>query len=219
MKKNIFLFLILPLVVAGGCVSTQFAASDQKSSYSVIQDIATGQIKNLPPDVFPEQIGSFYDSFLYPSTYSVGNNLYTLALEPSANYALLALRELGKPVVWHGILQSQDQGKTWTKFFTVIDLADSDQVEQTIKYNPVGVFSEDNKLFVDIVNDLGAGSGEGQLIRFSTSDSGKTWEQDSCYYFIPEKYYVDNPNGKITQIDPHQLEKTIGCLYSGIPKM
>jgi hypothetical protein len=160
------------------------------------------QLRNLPGDVFPEQI---------KAKYSVSGNLYAFAIENNANYHLQAL--VGKNISWHGVLRSKNNAESWEKFFTINDPANPSAVGQKIKYNPVGGFLENGKMLIDIANDQGAGSGEGQLIRFSTNNDGKTWQQEGCYYFMPERYYPDYNQGKTDTLSPHDLERSNDCLY------
>lgn len=166
-------------------------------------EIITGdfQIKNLPGDVLTEQIGS---------KYSVSGNIYAFALQNNANFNIPALA--GKTVKWHGVLRSTDGGESWNKFFTITNPLDP-KLGNEIKYNPVGGFLENSKMYIDIVDDRGAGSGEGNLIRFSTSDNGEKWIEEGCYYFIPERYYPDYAQGNTDTLSPHDLDKSEDCVY------
>jgi hypothetical protein len=159
------------------------------------------QLKNLPADVLPEQIWS---------KYSVDGNIYAYVIQNNANYHIPALTD--KVIKWHGVLRSKDNGQSWEKFFTVSNPKDPDTGNE-IKYNPVGGFFENSKMYIDIANDQGAGSGEGQLIRFSTSDDGEKWVQEGCYYFIPERYYPDYAQGKTDTLSPHDLDESENCIY------
>jgi len=208
MKKILFTFTLI-ILLAVGCDSKP-SPSKQAQNQTTETQSNKDSIRNLPDDIFPGQIGSFYDSYLYPSTYMVNGNVYALVLEPSVNYNLPALK--GKEIMWHGVLRSQDNGKTWVKFFSIVDPSDLKNKGQKIKYNPAAVFLEEDKIYVDIVNTLGAGSGEGQLIRFATNDEGKTWQRNECYYFVPEQYYNNAEAGQI-KINVHSLKKMDNCTY------
>lgn len=163
-------------------------------------------INNLPVDVYPEQITN--------SIYNINNVTYALVLQPNMNYDLSDLRD--KEIKWHGVLQSLDEGISWKKFFSIKD--PTDKQGQKIKYNPVGVFSDAGLIYVDIANDHGAGSGEGEMIRFLTRDEGKTWQKRDCYYFTPEDYYTNYSNytnGKANtdKINPYNLRIIKNCPY------
>jgi hypothetical protein len=164
--------------------------------------IENSPVRNLPSDVLPEQIRA---------KYSVNGSLYAFAMQNNLNYNYPELS--GKAIAWHGVLRSADEGQSWEKFLTITDPADPGTPNRKIKYNPVGGFMENGNLYLDIANDQGAGSGEGQMIRFSTGDDGKTWQQAGCFYFIPERYYPEFNQGKTDMLSPHDLDKSAGCVY------
>jgi hypothetical protein len=156
--------------------------------------------QGFPEDVLPEQI---------KNRYLIQNSLYVFALQPNANNYLPSLNN--RKMLWHGVLKSKDEGKIWSKFFIILDPNDPAEKNRKIKYNPVGVFAEKESIYVDIANDRGAGSGEGQLLRFKTTDEGKTWQKVGCFYFIPENYYLQNDMSKI---DPNNLKEIKdACVY------
>lgn len=157
--------------------------------------------QTLPDDVDPEQIRS---------RYAVNGNMYAFAMQNNLNFHVPALAD--KTVSWHGVIRSKDNGQSWEKFFTITDPIDV-ETNTRVKYNPVGGFMENSKLYIDIANDRGVGSGEGQLVRFWTANDGQTWTQEDCYYFIPERYYPDYGLGKTDVLSPHDLEKSDGCIY------
>lgn len=160
------------------------------------------QIQNLPIGVLQEQI---------QSKYSANGVIYVFAMQNNLNYNYPALS--GKIINWHGVLRSKNNSESWDRFFTIVDPVDPDKAEQKIKYNPVGGFSESGRLYIDIADDRSAGSGEGNLLRFSSGDDGKTWRQDGCYYFIPERYYPDYAQGKTDSLTPHELKESENCVY------
>lgn len=159
------------------------------------------QIRTFPTDVLSAQI---------KSAYIVNNSTYMLVYEPNTNYDFPDLQ--GKTIEWHGVLRSKANTEPWVKFFTITDPPDSSQQGQKIKYNPVGVFSDDKAVYVDIANDRGAGSGEGQLVRFMSTDDGQTWQQAGCYYFIPEQYYLAGTD-QLDSFNPHALQASSNCVY------
>lgn len=209
MKK---LLLIIPAILLLATACNQKASVKQNTQTSnpptqTTQTPPQNQVESLPSDVLPEQINT---------TYSVNGNLYALAFENNVNYHFSELE--GKAIKWHGVLRSQDNGKSWIKFFSITDPDNPDYKGYKLSYNPVGIFSENKKIYVDIANTNGAGSGEGELIRFLSNDGGKTWQQMECYYFIPEKYYLDYndfSNGKANtdKISPNSLNQIKGCIY------
>lgn len=151
--------------------------------------------QNLPTDVYPEQ-------FLTRTAQKLNNDLFVLIEQPNMNYFFPSL---GDQVNWTGILLSTDNGTSWKKFFTVKDPIDTDAEARgypgtKIRHNVVGLFINPGKLFVDVADARGAGSGEGNLTRLSTADGGKTWQKDpKCYYFNPMNYY--EPAGNALVVD------------------
>lgn len=147
-------------------------------------------------------------------------------LTDDAAFALVERRNSNKPLfddvgnIWYGtttfagVLFTPDQGQTWKKSFEIP--AHLGACEDRETFNPVGFFWERGRFYLDIADDCGAGSGEGNTIRYSTID-GSTWKRESCYYFIPEAYYAPWPtngdgtyapaNGLREVQTPHQLKK------------
>lgn len=161
-------------------------------------DLDTVSVTGLPEDVIPGQIDEVYEA---------AGVRYAMARMTNMNFPVEGLR--GQTPKWHGVLSSTDQGRTWTEFFSIQNPPDpSGDAPQGIIYNPVAVFAEDKTVYVDIANTNGAGSGEGQLIRFASSDGGTTWKRTSCLYLIYEQYHV---SGQL--ITPYTLKPTTNCVY------
>ncbi len=112
-------------------------------------------------------------------------------------FAFVERPTMNKPLVddqgtaWHGtttfvgLLFTSDRGQVWRRSFEIPTL---NRCSGRETFNPVGLFSEGKKYYLDIADDCGAGSGEGNMIRYA-STNGADWKQESCYYFVPEKYY------------------------------
>ncbi len=93
------------------------------------------------------------------------------------------------PVKFAGVLFSSDAGRMWRSVFSIPPRVSSFEDGQITRFNPVGMFIEKKRLWLDIVDDAGGGSGEGTLVRYSSPD-GVTWTRsETCYYYIPEKYF------------------------------
>jgi hypothetical protein len=183
------------LLLAASCTRHSGSLNYQ----NLVGDILVSAVhRDLPADVLPDQI---------TSTYSIGDHYYALAVELNVNYNVPALR--GRIVSWHGVLQRHGR-QSWEKFFTIVDPQSAGKVTS---YNPVGVFYEHETLYVDIVNSLGAGSGEGQLTRLASTDNDRGWRRVGCYYFVPERYYFAAADGSAVQIRPHNLVRQTGCAY------
>lgn len=141
-------------------------------------------------------------------TYTFGGTQYRLVLVPTMNAYLPELKqnisydEINS--LWHGIISSVDNGKTWTKFYTVNNNLGTDNI--VTRQNPVGMFERNSVLYVDISDTHGAGSGEGYVTRLETTDAGKSWKKVGCYYLLPESYYV--ADGTIV---PEGIKASNGC--------
>jgi hypothetical protein len=152
-------------------------------------------VENIPADVLPGQIRG--------GVFQIDSKLYAMAYEPNLNFPMARITI--KDIKWHGVLQSSDKGASWKKFFTIKDESDT---SGQVKYNPVGVFAENGQLYIDIVNDRGAGSGEGYLKRYGTKDDGKMFAMTGCFYFTPEEYYTNE--GDLTP-QPHNVPVSKDC--------
>ncbi len=167
--------------------STPAAANTQD-----LLPISNFEAKNLPAEIQPGQIGP---------AFSDGKNTYLFIEQPNLNYPLNNI--VKDTISFAGILHSQDNGKSWRIFFSIPEVI---KVSKR-PFNPISIFIKDNRLWVDLVDDNGAGSGEGVMARFSYNE--QKWVKQNCYYFIPENYYTngmpDNQketlNLKITKCD------------------
>ncbi len=155
-------------------------------------------ITSLPSDVYISQEGWIMN---------LGTIQFLIILQLNRNYAV-EYPGHGE-AKWAGLL-IDDHGQ-WFKFFTVHNTPDSTNAGAVIHPNVVGVFAESGKLYVDVADDRGAGSGEGSLIRYFTVDGGKIWQQEAqSYYFIPEIYYikVKGEEDLVERITPHRIKHT-----------
>ena len=154
------------------------------------------KFQNLPDYVFQEQKGE---------TYKLENYIFQFIRQPNSNTPLSIS---SSDIKYKGVLYSKDNGSSWSDFFVIDNPTDYNDNE--VKYNPVGMFMKNNKLYLDISDDRGAGSGEGNLLRYYTED-GEIWTRDSCLYLIPELYF----NGS-DGIDPFTITGNSDCVYSPV---
>ncbi len=154
------------------------------------------EFQNLPDYVFSEQKGA---------TYKLENYIFQFISQPNLN---IPLSISSSDIKYKGVLYSKDNGSSWNDLFVIDNPKDYKGNE--VKYNPVGMFVKDNKLYLDISDDRGAGSGEGNLLRYSTED-GKIWTRDSCLYLMPELYF----NGS-DGIEPFVITGNSDCIYSPV---
>ena len=161
-----------------------------------IEHLKDFEFQNLPNYVFQEQKGA---------TYKLENYIFQFIKQPNLNTPLSIP---SSDIKYKGALYSRDNGSSWNDFFVIDNPKDYKGNE--VKYNPVGMFVKDNKLYLDISDDRGAGSGEGNLLRYSTED-GKIWIRDSCLYLMPELYF----NGS-DGIKPFAITGNSDCIYSPV---
>lgn len=83
-----------------------------------------------------------------------------------------------------GVLYAKDGDKNWEIFYEITDLMKG----SSYKNNPYNFWKEGNTYFTVVVDNSGAGSGEGigKLIRINAES--KQWEILDCFYYSPESY-------------------------------
>ena len=186
--------LLVLLLAGAGCVPTNLATTapqaktpeDVRASVATMLaagdalSIANDAVTNLPDGVDPAQVGSAY-------RLGTGENsvLFAFVLQKNMNVPLLGLPE-GTATAWGGVISSADGGQSWQRFLSY----ENPTVENlgTVRANPVGMFVEERRLYVDVADALGAGSGEGQVARFALSEDGTSWTNGGCWYYVPEIY-------------------------------
>lgn len=96
------------------------------------------------------------------------------------------------PLTFAGVLFSRDGGKIWSPLFSIPIFTTVATLNPSLEafgpFNPVGMFIQNHVLWLDLANANRMASGEGILVRYSTTD-GQVWNRDSCYKFLPEDYY------------------------------
>lgn len=131
--------------------------------------------------VYPEQI--LADMML-------GDIRYVIAGQKNMNIPLVDL-PAGTDIEFAGIFAQRDNGP-WT---VLLDITHSYGVSPESSYlapNVHEIFFEDGKLYVDILDAGGAGSGEGRLARLRYEEDEieqwVTWEVVGEMYYVPELY-------------------------------
>jgi len=138
----------------------------------------------LPAEIKPIQFQNAYR--LYESVY------FGIIQQPNSNiYLPDAEGRQTEPVEFAGIIFTQDNGKTWSNFFEIKNEYADDS--GPVHLNPVGMFWYEGRYYVDLADDRGAGSGEGNLLRYWTSDAQNWTRETECYYFNPDTYYNHDP--------------------------
>ena len=176
MNKIVISWLIMAVVLIGGCgvdynkiISKVVTTSPTKKiAAELTQGKKVEEVKNpnfkFPSDVDQKQVLKYF---------KLGDIYFAAALNSSASFYLELTK--GFQVTFVGLLASTD-GQNWQKFLQVKDK------DFGVKNNPYYLWNEDDKLYLTIVDHLGAGSGEGNL-KLVEAESGKNWQIKGCYYF------------------------------------
>jgi hypothetical protein len=97
----------------------------------------------------------------------------------------------GEHATWTGFLWRNDSSEDWRAFYNTTETG----------MNPVGIFEEEGSVFIDFQDTNGAGSGEGELLRYEYDAEGN-WSREGSYYMIPELYFGLG----LTEIYPQAIE-------------
>ncbi|MBI4415164.1 MAG: hypothetical protein HY566_02905, partial [Candidatus Kerfeldbacteria bacterium] len=157
--------------------------------------------KNLPADVFAGQVGDAYvaDDFAFLIVHERDMNTPVLPVDQT--------------VTWAGVLVSNDSGATWQKWYTIVDpTVDGAK----LAHNVVGIFTLDKKMYLDIADARGAGSGEGNMRRITSSNAGATWADGACYYMSMESYYKPSVADR-QSVAVDGLSAGTNCAYTVAP--
>lgn len=119
----------------------------------------------LPSDINTGQINKYF---------KIGNTLLSLVLRNSMN-VVLSLPN-GFTPSFAGVLVAEQGDTQWTK------LAEIKDAEATNKNNPYYFIVDNKKLLLTVVDQNGAGSGEGIMKVFALSETSN-WNLLNCYYF------------------------------------
>jgi len=182
MKSKILMTIILATVFLAGCSmlppkepAKLIEKNEQKLSLttqinqslkngSVISEISNPNL-TVPVDINDNQIKKYF---------KIDTILLALVLRNSMNVVLSLPADFAPTFV--GVLAAEQGDTQWTKLIEVKD------AEETNKNNPYYLMVDKQKLLLTIVDQNGAGSGEGIMTVFALSETGN-WKLESCYYF------------------------------------
>lgn len=139
--------------------------ADQIKSGAELAENAPVEIP-LPTGIEPSQIMKYF---------KLGDYFLALVLQPSMNVLLPDL-PTDYTANWVGVLAAKKNDQAWTNLLRLGDQ------NQTDKNNPYYLWLKDKKLYLSVVDQNGAGSGEGTM-KVLTLDDQNNWVLDSCYYF------------------------------------
>lgn len=121
----------------------------------------------LPPDVNANQITKYF---------KMDDIQFALVLRNSMNIQQPVPIDFKPSFV--GILVAGQNDKQWSKLLEVKDI----DVNVSSENNPYYLFIENEKLLLTIVDQNGAGSGEGNMKVFALSEK-VGWKLQGCYYY------------------------------------
>lgn len=102
------------------------------------------------------------------------------------------------PVSYAGLIVSLDGGRTWKESFSVPTSTLRSEAGDEVRANIVGFSLQKGRYTVDVADDNGGGSGEGNLMRFYSRDGAHWVREPRCFYLVPEGYYSD-----VVRVDLH----------------
>ncbi len=158
--------------------------------------------RNLPKEIHPEQAQP-------GSVWQLGDILFFLAKQQSSNVHFEALN-YGE-ADFFGVLVSVDDGSSWQVFYRLRNPDIVDGAQRLV--NVVGLSVSKHHLFLDVIDDNGAGSGEGHLSRFRTHNGGKRWVRTACTYFMPDYYNAENFDEYRRTLKERSFMDVVKCTY------
>ncbi|QQR84026.1 hypothetical protein IPJ72_02415 [Candidatus Peregrinibacteria bacterium] len=121
---------------------------------------------SLPSDIHEAQVDGYS---------KLGDIYMALVRRPSMNVQIEGLpTEFNAD--FSGIIAANPSKGAWEKVVTISD------VDPTDKNNPYALWTNQHYLFMTVVDQHGAGSGEG-IMKVVASNDAKEWTKEACYYF------------------------------------
>ncbi len=215
MKQALFIISIIGSILLNGCVQKPNSAETQKdriaqtspvSFAEINQAFKTGasltKIQNpnlaLPEDIRPFQIKYYFQ---------IGNIFLAPVLRTSMN-VYFEEQPLPFTTTFSGILAAHTDDQQWQKILEVKDTTP----ESSSKNNPYYLWEQDRTLWMSVVDQNGAGSGEGVMKAFAL-EQDNTWKMKDCYYFGNR---VEGPDyfsysSQLSKLDKVQKESKSNC--------
>lgn len=147
----------------------------------------------LPTDVSAVQIKKYF---------KLGGVYFALVLQSSLNVPI----PMDTSDSFVGILSKSGDQTGWEKFLEIRDRVATD------KNNPYYMWSRAGKIYLTVVDQNGAGSGEG-ISKLFVTDNGRNWEFSACSYFGMD--YNNEADGNYfafsKNLDRQTRQATQGC--------
>ncbi|MFH0837854.1 MAG: hypothetical protein V1880_01140 [Patescibacteria group bacterium] len=169
MKCKIIIALVFTSLFLVGCSTSQKLSFTEQINLSLRNNFTAEEIDNpnltLPSDINAGQIEKYF---------KIDNILFALVLRNSMNVVLSL--PIDFTPTFSGVLVAKQGNTKWIKLLEIKDTG------ATNKNNPYYLVVDNQKLLLTIVDQNGAGSGEGIMKVFALSETDK-WKLESCYYF------------------------------------
>lgn len=183
MKSKIVITLIFTTLFLAGCSTLPpneptkqlENTNEQKLSFSAqinqaLKNNSTIEEVDNPNLILPSDI----DAGQIKKYFKIDNILLALVLRNSMNVVLTLPNDFTS--MFAGVLVAEQGDTQWSKLIEIKD------AETTNKNNPYYLIVDNQKLLLTIVDQNGAGSGEGVMKVFALSEAG-SWKLEQCYYF------------------------------------
>lgn len=173
MRNYYILLILLSSILLSGCESKQLNPEISANIVDTNEPIketvqVTDEISNpdfiLSADINPSQIVKY---FMKDDVY------YALVLQPSMNVLLTLPSNFKSTFV--GVLRARKSDKAWSKYIEIKDVNPAD------KNNPYYLWLTKDQIRLTVVDQNGAGSGEG-LMKVFKIENNKA-ELIGCYYY------------------------------------
>lgn len=218
MNKGFVLVPILMIVLLFVVIGVVFSSKGIFSQNKMNTPIVITEVKDNPPDSqknvnqedVPVQVGKYsLPSGIYgvqiEKTYQFEGTDYALVLRPSMNVNLRSIPN-DTEITFVGVLTANKDNSTWEKSWVIQD------GNATQKNNPYHMWSSDEQLILAVVNQNGAGSGDG-LMTLVDMHSSPNPKVVGCYYF--SGYGQPSTHGDYFEytklLDKHELRDIAEC--------
>lgn len=192
-------FLEMDACMNAGGVWTKDGGCDASASLHSLQDHLAELIRAGEPVRPADPSWAKGMGQVATAGYAIGDVSFAILLQPNQNTPLPLFKEGDM----YGILARRGAGVP--EYF--LRYSRPEEGERPIRMNPVDLFLEHGQLIVSLVDDRGAGSGEGNLLRLASADGGWTWGTDGCFSYVPEAYAIGRD----------RLARSSACLIPYVP--
>jgi hypothetical protein len=128
----------------------------------------------FPSDINEAQVEKYFQ---------MDDLFFALVLRRSMNVPLFSLPDDFTPT-YAGVLVAQQGQVEWTRWVEIRDSVATD------KNNPYYLITDNQRLLLTVVDQNGAGSGEGEMKVFALTETND-WVLEGCYYF--SSFYSSDP--------------------------